>query len=148
MFPLMIPMMLGAGLGALTNENPLKCALMGAGLCASGGAIAPGLLGGAAPVAGDSFMPAALGADGAGTGLLGTLNMASSYARPVMQAEEAAQASGAFGGGEEAPAPPQLTPQTGGQTLQGLLANVQQSQQAQQAEEMARRKQRRQAFGG
>jgi pilus assembly protein FimV len=47
MFPLLIPMLLGAGIGAATSKDKLKGALMGAGLGATGGALAPGLLGAA-----------------------------------------------------------------------------------------------------
>ena len=40
MFPLAMPMMIGGGLGLLTNKkNPLKGALMGAGMGAAGGAL-------------------------------------------------------------------------------------------------------------
>lgn len=126
-------------------DNMKMAAMVGTGMMAApamagaagGSAATPGLLGGGAS-AGAAASP----------GLLGTMKTAAGYAEPIGTALSAAQSSGAFGGGEEVPPPPQLTPQTGGQTLQGLLANVQQSQQAQQAEEMARRKQRRQAFGG
>lgn len=38
MFPLMMPMLIGGGLGLLTNKkNPLQGALLGAGLGAAGG---------------------------------------------------------------------------------------------------------------
>lgn len=45
MIPFALPMLLGAGLGAVTSKKPLQGALLGAGLGAAGGAIAPGLLG-------------------------------------------------------------------------------------------------------
>lgn len=53
MFPLAYPLLLGAGLGALSNrKDPLKGALLGGGMGALGGAVAPavgGLLGGGVP---------------------------------------------------------------------------------------------------
>src|SRR5687768_8746169 len=49
MFPaFLLPMLIGGGLGAATSRNPLKGALLGAGLGAAGGAFVPGLLGGGA----------------------------------------------------------------------------------------------------
>lgn len=68
MFPLMIPMLIGAAGGSLMNrKNPLKGALLGAGMGAAGGAFAPGLLGGAAgtSTAGTAGL---LGVPGAATG--------------------------------------------------------------------------------
>lgn len=62
MFPLMIPMLIGGGLGLLTNKkNPLEGALMGAGMGAAGGLLSPAIAG-AAPGLG------AAGAGGLGTG--------------------------------------------------------------------------------
>lgn len=51
MIPFMIPMLMGAGLGAVTSKDPLKGALLGAGLGAAGGAFAPALAGAATPTA-------------------------------------------------------------------------------------------------
>jgi hypothetical protein len=46
MFPLFMPMLIGAAGGALMNKkDPLKGALLGAGMGAAGGTLAPGLLG-------------------------------------------------------------------------------------------------------
>lgn len=71
MFPLLIPMMIGAAAGALTNkDNPLKGAAMGAGMGALGGVAAPamgGLLGGGAASAAGT---GAAGGAAGGTGLL------------------------------------------------------------------------------
>ena len=57
MFPLMVPMLIGGGIGLLTNKkNPLEGALMGAGMGAAGGLLSP------------AAAPAAAGAAAAGTG--------------------------------------------------------------------------------
>jgi len=61
MFPLMVPMLIGGGVGLLTNKkNPLEGALMGAGMGAAGGLLSPD----AAPAAAGAA--AELGAAGAG----------------------------------------------------------------------------------
>lgn len=56
MFPLLMPLLIGAGLGAVANKkDPLKGALLGAGLGAAGGTLAAGgggLLGGSSAAAG------------------------------------------------------------------------------------------------
>lgn len=71
MFPLFMPMLIGAGIGGLLNKkDPLKGALLGAGLGATGGAVAPGLLGGSAAAG-------SVGAAGA-TGAASSASMASS----------------------------------------------------------------------
>ena len=69
-----IPMAVGAGLGALTNKNPLKGAAMGAGLGAATGGLG-GLMGGAGAASGalsgaaaTAAAPAATTAAGAITG--------------------------------------------------------------------------------
>lgn len=100
MFPLLMPMLIGGGLGALTNKDPLKGAALGAGLGAAGGALAPGLLGAAAP-AGGAMGGTGLTA-GAGTGL----NLASAGGGLGMQAP-----SGLLSGG-------------GGLGLQATTANL------------------------
>ena len=71
MFPLMVPMLIGGGIGLLTNKkNPLEGALMGAGMGAAGGllspAAAPAAAGAAAPAAAGAGAAAELGAAGAG----------------------------------------------------------------------------------
>ena len=71
MFPLMIPMLIGGGVGLLTNKkNPLEGALMGAGMGAAGGLLSPA----AAPAAAGAAAPAAAGAElgAAGAGGFGT----------------------------------------------------------------------------
>ena len=65
MFPLMVPMLIGGGIGLLTNKkNPLEGALMGAGMGAAGGLLSPA----AAPAAAGAAAPAAAGTAAAGTG--------------------------------------------------------------------------------
>jgi len=65
MFPLMAPMLIGGGVGLLTNKkNPLEGALMGAGMGAAGGLLSPA----AAPAAAGAAAPAAAGTAAAGTG--------------------------------------------------------------------------------
>jgi len=73
MFPLMVPMLIGGGVGLLTNKkNPLEGALMGAGVGAAGGLLSPA----AAPAAAGAAAPAAAGAaaelGAAGAGGFGT----------------------------------------------------------------------------
>lgn len=103
MFPLLIPMAIGAGAGALMNKDkPLKGALMGAGLGAAGGAAAPalgGLLGGGAASAAPGAAAAAGAAPAAGfgigqplvTGAMGSSSMAGG-------ASAAGNAGGMMGG--------------------------------------------------
>jgi hypothetical protein len=83
MYPFIIPMLIGAAGGLLTNrKDPLKAALMGAGLGAAGGALAPGLLG-----ASNAAELAAVGTEGAGataaTGLEGM-----GYSAPAITGSE------------------------------------------------------------
>lgn len=81
MFPLLMPMLIGAGIGAVVSKkDPLKGALLGAGAGALGGQFAPGLLGGASGAATPTGL---LGAEAAGStgvgGLLGNPVTAASY---------------------------------------------------------------------
>lgn len=80
MFPLLMPMLIGAGIGAFASKkDPLKGALLGAGAGALGGQFAPGLLGGASPAASGGLLGAeAAGSTGVG-GLLGNPMTAASY---------------------------------------------------------------------
>jgi len=65
MFPLMVPMLIGGGVGLLTNKkNPLEGALMGAGVGAAGGLLSPAAAGAAAELG-------AAGAAGFGTAVPG-----------------------------------------------------------------------------
>jgi len=62
MFPLMVPMLIGGGIGLLTNKkNPLEGALMGAGMGAAGGLLSPAAAGATAELG-------AAGAGGLSTG--------------------------------------------------------------------------------
>lgn len=80
MFPLMIPL-IGAVGGALLNKrDPLKGALIGAGLGAGGAMLAPGLLGAAGTGAATAGTGAAAAEGMAGTaGLLGNAGTAATY---------------------------------------------------------------------
>ncbi len=169
MFPFAIPMLLGAGAGALFNKkDPLKGALMGAGMSAVGGTIIPGLLGtagfgGAAAGGQQAAMLAAqeaglgssaLGWGGATTGLQGGLN-------GMMGANAGANVGGLLGNAEKignvampvmqavnATRPPQEpmispvvapAPSTGPQGLSSLVQSNNQLAQQQQMEAMQRR---------
>jgi hypothetical protein len=79
MFPLFMPMLIGAGLGAFANKkNPLKGALLGAGAGAVGGQFAPGLLGGGQAAASSGGLLGSEAASSVG-GLLGNPMTAASY---------------------------------------------------------------------
>lgn len=97
MFPLLIPMAVGAAGGALMKKkDPLKGALLGAGLGAGAAAAAPaigGLLGGSGAASGAAAV--APWADGAGaivapaapsTGLLSSANAALTQYKPMIDA--------------------------------------------------------------
>lgn len=96
MFPL-FPLLAGAGVGALTSKNPVKGALFGGGLGYAGGAVLPGLLGGApgvvaeqaaAPVADAAFKTVAPEAVGMSVGEFlhpTQINLASSGAAGLTQ---------------------------------------------------------------
>lgn len=163
MFPFM-PMLIGAAGGLLTNrKDPLKGALLGAGLGAAGGAIAPslgGLFG--TPAAGattlgvlDPAQAAAIAAE-KGTsvaaafpasqpGLFDTVKdgfkTASEYAKPIGDAGMAAQqVSGLFG--EDQKQAPQLYQSPGDGGSLAAIANAdQQGLLALQEQDMKRRQQ-------
>ena len=144
MFPLLIPMGIGALGGALLKKkDPLKGALLGAGLGAGAAAAAPaigGLLGGSGAASGAAA--AAPWADAAGaivapaaapsTGLLASANSALTQYKPMIDAASTGiQMSGALDPQPEqaAPAPAPMT-QGGAETLaaiagQGAPATVQ-----------------------
>lgn len=107
MFPLMIPMLYGAALGGLSNKkDPLKGALLGAGMGAGGGAMmGAGAAGAAAmgpslPVAGAPLLDAAgVAIAPASTGLLGS---AAGYVKPLSEAAGTAQSvMGLLGDGQQ-----------------------------------------------
>ena len=84
-----VPMAIGAGLGALTNKDPLKGAVMGAGMGAATGGL------GAAAGAGATGAGANLAAMGGGQGLLAGTSAAGGLAGNAAQG----LSMGASGGG-------------------------------------------------
>ena len=168
MFPLLIPMAIGAVGGAVMNrKNPLKGAAIGAGLGAGAGALAPGLLGaaGASGSAASAAAPAAAWADGAGaivapaaqsaapsgiTGLLSSANAAATKYKPLMDAAGIGMNVAGQVGGQEQPAPAAPAPQmpTGGaQTLVQLAQPGQGEPYNSAAARDARRSNRRGLLG-
>jgi hypothetical protein len=147
--PFLLPMLIGGGLGALTSKkDPLKGALMGAGLGAAGGAFAPGLFGSAAGASGASgagLMGPTLPTGGvlpgleqyAQGGLLGKLEPLGKAAGQVAQ-------SGLLGGQEQ---PIQGQPVQQGQGGSQVLAQLAQ-QNDNIAQEADLRKKRRQGLLG
>jgi hypothetical protein len=141
----MLPMLIGGGLGAMKSKDPLKGALLGAGLGAAGPALG-GLLGsagtaGTAAAYGTglgSQQTAMLAAQEAGMGGMG-LKDALGYAAPIGQAMGVAQQ---FMPQDQAPPPPQLAQQTGGGIL-AQLAQMPQTPMPGEQERMMRRQQRR-----
>lgn len=159
MFPLAMPMLIGGGLGLLANKkDPLKGALMGAGLGAAGGAIAPqmagGLLGSAAPIDPTTVqgVSALMGDTSAfaspQVGLLGQAAKFSKDAAPVMNAVSTGLS--VAGQGQEPPVQgtPPTVGQGGAQGLNGLLSTIQQTQAAQMQAEEQKRAARRAALRG
>lgn len=157
MFPLLIPIAIGAIGGALANRrNPLQGALLGGAVGATGGLLSPAA--GAAGAAAEATAgPTAVGAAGTaagtgagtlsgGSGLLGTI---ATQAKPAMQSLSLAQQAGLFGGQEQpqqAPAPMQQ-PVTGPQTLTSVVQQGNELQQ-QMAQLDAQRRQRRRGLLG
>lgn len=159
----MIPMLIGAGMGAIGNrKDPLKGAVLGGAMGAAGGAMAPGLFGGAADplkaymttggVEGSIVGGGTGGGAGAvGGGLFGNLKDLAGNVTPFANAASAAQQAGLFGQQQmpmQAPAPMPQTG-TGSQTLAALAAQGEQStMQQMQAAEQARKQRRVGLFGG
>lgn len=140
MFPLMLPMLIGGGLGALTSKKPLQGALLGAGMGALGGAAAPSLGGlfggsgaagaaasGAAPSMATSlpaFDPIAgqfVNAGNLQSGMGGLMN----NIKPIAQAVGTANQLGLLGGQDQpiTPSPTMQNPGGGAQVL-GQLAQT------------------------
>lgn len=96
----MLPMLIGAGLGAITSKKPLKGALLGG----AGGALTGGLLGGSGGLLGEAGTAATYGTGlgteqtamlaaqeaGMGGGLLGAMKDAAPAAMTGIQAAQAA----------------------------------------------------------
>jgi hypothetical protein len=159
MFPaFLLPALLGGGLGLLTNKkDPMKGALLGAGLGAVGGHLMPGLLGGAA---GTPINPAAAAmetggflGEGAASGIpawdkagSGLLDQVSKVGKPAMQVAQ----SGLLGGDEQPiqPSPIVQAPMTGNQTLAALAQQGSGYQDQLAMAEQERRKRRQGLLGG
>ncbi|MEJ7932585.1 hypothetical protein WG922_21625 [Ramlibacter sp. AN1015] len=160
----LIPALLGGGLGALTSKKPLQGALLGAGMGAAGGYLAPGLLGGAtaAPGASAGLMGPVAGGEVAmgsvvpgleqyatgftGEGLLGSAKGLADKAAPYAQL---AQQSGLLSQQEQpivgGPMPAQ---QVQASTLPQLSAQMNEAAAQEQAAEEQRRKRRQSLLGG
>src|SRR5574343_107141 len=145
MFPLMLPMLIGAGLGAMKSKDPLKGALLGAGMGAVGGTAAPamgGLLGGAGAAAPGVAGAAASGAapsmatampafDPISGGFVNAGNLQSGMGglmnniKPIAQAVGTANQLGLLGGQDQpiTPSPTMQSPGGGSQVL-GQLAQT------------------------
>lgn len=172
MFPLMIPMLIGGGVGLLTNKkNPLEGALMGAALGAGGGLLSPSAAGTAAagtgtavaglgtgtaaaaatPAAAATVAPVAPVApawyDGMLSGVKSVANTAKPFSDAAVPAMQIAQMT------KEEPLPPiQASPlMAPGQGLnpqmQGLLQSIQ-STDAQRAQEEMQKRQTNRAMRG
>ncbi len=175
MFPLMIPMLIGGGIGLLTNKkNPLEGALMGAGVGAAGGLLSPAAAGapaelGAAAVPGLSTGTAVPGLS-TGTavpglnaaaaapppapwydGVLSTAKEVAGNAKPVADAAGTAMMVAQMTKEEPPPpiqASPLMVPGNGSNPqMQGLLQSIQ-STDAQRAQEEMQRRQANRAKRG
>lgn len=155
MFPLLIPMGIGAVGGALLKKkDPLKGALLGAGLGAGAAAAAPaigGLLGGSGAASGAAA--AAPWADGAGaivapgaapaTGLLSSANAALTQYKPMIDAATTGiSMSGALDQQQPQMQAPQVQQAVGGAEVMASIANQGGSSKLQSdAQERERRRQ-------
>lgn len=157
MFPLAMPMLIGGGLGLLANrKDPLKGAMMGAGLGAAGGAIAPQMAGllGPAPIDPTSVqgVSALMGDTSAfatpQVGLLGQAAKFSKEAAPVLGAVSTGLSLANMGQEPPVQTPPPTVGQGGPQGLSGLLQSIQQGQSAQMQAEEQKRAARRAALRG
>ncbi len=163
----LIPALLGGGVGALTNKkDPLKGALLGAGLGGIGGAAMPGLLGagtaGIAPGGQQAAMLAAqeggggllgnMGWQGATTGVQGALNNAGGvmgamdkFGKPVSTAMQAAEMVKPED--EPLPPPPSIVPPTASPTLGQIVQSDNDTWLKQMEMEQAKRDARRKRIG-
>jgi len=174
MFPLMAPMLIGGGIGLLTNKkNPLEGALMGAGMGAAGGLLSPAAAGapaelGAAAVPGLSTGTAVPGLS-TGTavpglnaaaaappapwydGVLSTAKEVAGNAKPVADAAGTAMTVAQMTKEEPPPpiqASPVMVPGNGSNPqMQGLLQSIQ-STDAQRAQEEMQKRQTNRAMRG
>lgn len=157
------PMAIGGLLGALTNKNPLKGGLLGAGVGALGGAAMPALGGmfGGAGAAGAAVDPVTAymttgGVEGSivggGTGgAAGSVGGAGLFGGDTMKnlgsAAQIANVAGAFGGSEQPVQGQPVQQGQGGAQVLSQLAQPQGSPQL-QAMELARMRRRQGLLGG
>lgn len=155
--PFTLSLIGGAAGGLLSKRDPLKGALMGAGLGYAGGAMAPAIGGlfGTSPastVAADGMADATYGATGYNTGLgqqqglldtiKGGIKTAGEYAKPIGESAMAAQAvGGMFATPQQAPVQPgPIMQNTGGaQTLASIAQSNAQGLGALQDADMQRK---------
>lgn len=173
MFPLIIPMLIGGGVGLLTNKkNPLEGALMGAGMGAAGGLLSPAAAAGAAAPAAAGTAAAGTAAAGTGTavaglgtgtaaaaatpapwydGVLSTAKEVAGNAKPVADAAGTAMMVAQMTKEEPPPpiqASPVMVPGNGSNPqMQGLLQSIQ-STDAQRAQEEMQKRQTNRAMRG
>lgn len=152
----LIPALLGGGLGLLTNKkDPFKGALLGAGLGAAGGllgpAIAPAMSGGSA-IGGSALAAeaAALGVPAPGLSGMGTLSQTLGQLKPVGDAiGTGLQVANSFDKPQNPITPsPMIQYQSGNQTMDGLLGNIQNQSTMQMEEERRKREARRMLLRG
>jgi hypothetical protein len=161
----LMPALIGGGAGLLFNrKDPLKGALMGAGLGAAGGLLAPtagaaGAAGGAAAEAAPAMTNGAFLGEGVASGvpaweaaptggLLSGLKTAGQAVKPVAEAARMAQQAGLLNQDQppmQAP-PPMIQPGGGPQTL-AQLAQMRNPTQAFESAQQERRQRRRGILG-
>lgn len=96
-----IPMAIGAGIGALTNKDPLKGAVMGAGMGAATGGLGALGAGAGAAGAGATGAGANLAAMGGGQGLLAGTSAAGGLAGNAAQGLSMGASGGLLAGGAQ-----------------------------------------------
>jgi hypothetical protein len=175
MFPLMVPMLIGGGIGLLTNKkNPLEGALMGAGMGAAGGLLSPAAAGATAELgaAGAGGLSTGTAVPGLSTGtavpglnaaaaapppapwydgVLSTAKEVAGNAKPVADAAGTAMMVAQMTKEEPPPpiqASPVMVPGNGSNPqMQGLLQSIQ-STDAQRAQEEMQKRQTNRAMRG
>lgn len=169
----MLPMLIGGGIGAITNKrDPLKGALTGAAMGGIGSMALPAMMGTSVGAATAGIIPGSeqaamlaaqesgsgllgnMGWKGATTGLQGAVNNAGGWmgaaekiGRPVSTAMNAAQM---FSPGEQpnyAPPPPSIMPPTASPNLNQIVQGNEANWQNQLAYEQQKRDERRKRIG-
>lgn len=144
-------MAIGAlGGGLLNKKDPLKGALLGAGLGAAGGAFAPGLLGGAGAAGSGAGGLTATGA-AAQPGAFAQLQAIGSGLKPFGEAANAAMAAKGLFSAPNQPiqaSPISPTPGTGPQGLTQLVGQNQQAADSQMSIDEQKRQMRRKMVRG